>query len=90
LMFWLLTGARYHDISPRDEVEKFDTPLLLIHGEKDTYIQPEMSIELYQRKIRGLRKLWIAPDAEHAEAYDKNPEEYSRQIEIFLQDIHLI
>jgi pimeloyl-ACP methyl ester carboxylesterase len=89
-LIWFITSARLQSISPRDEVEKFDTPLLIIHGQEDTYIKPEMSVELYEHKTRGIRKLWLAPNAGHAESYDKNPEEYARQVQAFLEEIHLI
>jgi uncharacterized protein len=89
-MVWFITGAQFRSISPREEVEKFDTPLLLIHGREDSYIKPEMSIELYERKTQGIRKLWLAPNAEHAESYDQNPEEYVHQVESFLEEIRLI
>jgi len=87
---WLMTGARFQAITPRDEVEKFDTPLLIIHGQEDAYVKPEMSIELYEHKKRGARKLWLAPNAEHAQSYEKHPEEYALKIQTFLQEIQMI
>jgi uncharacterized protein len=89
-IIWLLTGARFDSISPRDAVENFDTPLLLIHGQEDRYVPAEMSSELYERKIRGIRKLWLAPNAKHAQAYPQNPDEYIHQIDMFLEEIQLI
>jgi uncharacterized protein len=88
-IFWLITGARYRDISPRKAVEKFSTPLLLIHGQEDTYVPSRMSRELYQHKTNGIRKLWLVPLAEHAAAYDQDRKEYARQVEEFLKEIRL-
>jgi uncharacterized protein len=88
--FWLQTGARFKSISPRESVTQFDTPLLLIHGQEDRYVPTEMSNELFKFKTQGLCNIWLAPNAQHAQAYPQNPEEYTRQIDLFLEEIQLI
>jgi uncharacterized protein len=90
LFFWLSTGARYQDISPRDVAGRIEAPLLLIHGENDTYVPPEMSIEVYERKAVGYRKLWLAPGSEHAVSLDDHPHEYRQVVKGFLKENHII
>jgi uncharacterized protein len=87
---WLLTSARLGAISPREAVQQFETPLLIIHGQEDRYVPTEMSSELYESKTRGIRKLYIVPNAKHAQSYPQNPEEYARQIEMLLAEVQLL
>jgi len=62
-------------------------PLLMIHGEGDTYIKPEMAKSLFER-ASGLKKLWLVPKAKHNQALHVAGDEYSRTIVEFF-DKHL-
>src|SRR5262249_28372579 len=46
---------------------RLNRPLLMIHGEADTYIRPEMAQALFER-ARGRKELWIVPKAKHNQA----------------------
>ena len=62
-------------------------PLLMIHGDKDTYIRVGMAQSLFAiaRGSKGVdRILWLAPGARHNEALAKHPLEYSRKVLAFL------
>lgn len=62
-------------------------PLLMIHGEGDTYIKPEMAQALFGR-ARGVKDLWIVPKAKHNQALQIAEEEYTRRVAAFF-DTHL-
>jgi hypothetical protein len=63
------------------------TPVLLIHGEKDSYIPPAESAALHDL-ARGPRSLWIAPGAKHNLSVMMHPVEYGGRAVRFL-DEHL-
>jgi len=58
---------------------KLHRPLLMIHGEGDTYIKPEMAQALFDR-ASGEKKLWLVPKAKHNQALHIAGEEYHRQV----------
>lgn len=83
----ILAGWTFEQASPIRAISQVKTPLFLSHGQNDTYILPQMSIDLYNAKTRGIRALYLAPNAGHAEALWKNPVEYDQKLGAFLQDI---
>jgi pimeloyl-ACP methyl ester carboxylesterase len=58
-------------------------PLLMIHGERDTYIGPAIARSLYDH-AREPRELWIVPDAKHNRCRECRPEEYEARIARFV------
>lgn len=73
-----------HRLAPR--------PLMMIHGEGDTYIKPEMAQALFERSQRrqpcGPREFWLVPNAKHNQAIQLVAEEYHRRVLAFF-DAHL-
>ncbi len=61
--------------------------MFFTHGLNDRYILPQMSVDLYNAKSNGIRKLYLAPNAGHAEALWKNPVEYDEKLEEFLNEV---
>jgi dipeptidyl aminopeptidase/acylaminoacyl peptidase len=59
-------------------------PLLMIHGEGDTYIKPEMARTLFA-KARAPKELWMVEGAKHNQALLVAGEEYRRRVLAFFQ-----
>ena len=77
-------GWSFSEASAIDAVRQSPYPMLLIHGDEDTFVPTEMVYRLYQAKPSN-KKLWIAPGAEHASSYLTHPDEYIRQLSDFLK-----
>lgn len=82
-----LTGMTFHKASPIRYISEIETPIFFVHGKDDSYIPPKMSIDMYRVKTKGHRKLYLAPNAGHAESYWNNQIEYDQKMEEFLQEI---
>ena len=85
-----MTGFSITKVSPIRDIAAVMTPIFWAHGENDTYIQPQMSIAMYNAKRQGIKKLFIAPNAGHAEAFWNNQPEYDRQVGEFLDEAGLL
>ena len=59
-------------------------PLLMIHGEADTYIRPEMATALYDRAGSKAKEFWLVPGAKHNQALTVAAGEYARRLTTFL------
>ena len=86
----LLTGMVIKEVSPENSVKEIQAPVLFIHGEKDDFIPPVMAQALFSNKLKGPKKLYLAPDAGHAESYWNNPNKYAEEVVAFLKDNKII
>jgi fermentation-respiration switch protein FrsA (DUF1100 family) len=59
-------------------------PLLMIHGEADTYIKADMARALFTR-ARPPREFWLVPGAKHNQALQIAGEEYRRRVLEFFE-----
>ena len=62
-------------------------PLLMIHGEADTYIKAEMARALFGRAT-GPKEFWVVPGAKHNQSISVAGDEYARRVVAFF-DQHL-
>lgn len=60
-------------------------PVLLIAGERDNYVHPEISQGL-KSDIGDSAEVWIAPKAKHNRAREADPAEFDRRVVEFFQD----
>jgi pimeloyl-ACP methyl ester carboxylesterase len=58
-------------------------PWLMIHGERDAYIPPEIARRLFDYGD-GPKHLWIVPEAKHNKCRDRDPEAYDARLADFL------
>ena len=85
LLTKIRAGYSFEEASAIEQVKKNKLPILYIHGEEDTFVPVEMVHELYEATTSE-KALYLVPEAEHGNAYDKNPELYENKIAKFLTD----
>jgi fermentation-respiration switch protein FrsA (DUF1100 family) len=82
----LRAGFFLGQIKPKEGLPALQMPIFFTHGAEDDFTPAWMSQELFDL-YQGPKKLYLAPGAEHAEAYWSNPQEYARRIGEFLDSI---
>ena len=87
-LLWWRAGYRFHQVEPLRDVGRISPrPILLIHGEKDSMIDPHDARLLYAAAGEP-KELWMVPDADHCGAYFIDRSAYSTKIAAFF-DSHL-
>lgn len=89
LVCYLVTGMKLSDVSPIRAVAGVPTPMLICHGQQDEYVPTQMGIDLQRAKQNGISRIYLAPNAGHAEAFLNNQTEYDQKVGEFLQEIGL-
>ncbi|MFO0849399.1 MAG: acyl-CoA thioester hydrolase/BAAT C-terminal domain-containing protein [Gemmataceae bacterium] len=79
-------GVRY--LSVERAVGRVRVPLLMIHGEADTYIKPDMAVALFKRATGPDKSLWLVEKAKHNQALNVAGAEYHGRLVDFF-DTHL-
>ena len=74
-------GYRFLNLAER--LKDVSTPILFIHGERDTYIKADHARWLH-RIYRGPKQLFVAPKARHNEAVRLHPVDYHRRVAAFV------
>ncbi|MDD6240978.1 MAG: alpha/beta hydrolase [Eubacteriales bacterium] len=81
----LTCGFSYKDVEPIESVRQSKVPLLLIQGDKDTFIPPNHTKEIYEaRKERTT--LHCFPNVDHTDSYHSYPKEYEETEKSFLEE----
>ncbi len=75
---------RIKDVNPVEDVKKIEKPVLFVHGQDDHYVPTKMSKEMYAAK-RGLKEIYIAQGAGHAQSLQVDPEKYEKKVFEFLK-----
>ncbi|WP_223591536.1 alpha/beta hydrolase [Neobacillus bataviensis] len=72
------------NVSPISVIENIKHPVLFIHSQKDDFILPTMTKELFEQK-KGPKMLYLAANGRHAQSFNENPADYARVVDEFLQ-----
>lgn len=82
------SGMSFNKVSPIKDVAESRTPVLFIHGADDDYIPAKMSMDMYKVK-KGVKELYIAEGARHAQSLTVNSREYDNKVGEFINLIKL-
>ena len=77
-------GFGYSDASTLDAMRNCRIPVLFIHGEKDTFVPVQMTLDNYMA-CSAPKELLIVPGAVHAAASLQDPEGYRRTALAFMK-----
>lgn len=70
------------ETSTKKALENNKVPVLFIHGEADTFVNPEHTRVNFTRDVGPKDILWV-PDANHGESLMKSPDKYHQKLEYF-------
>ncbi|WP_338780019.1 alpha/beta fold hydrolase [Metabacillus sp. FJAT-52054] len=83
-------GWGFREISPIRELEQVETPILFIHGKEDRFIPLQMSLDLFRKKKKGKKHLYLVPKAGHAQAFLTDRKKYEERVFHFLKEIEIL
>ena len=78
-----LAGYGMDECNAAREVRKATVPILMIHGDADTFVPVSMCEEIYENVASPKQKL-IVEGAAHAESYYKDTESYEQALDQFI------
>jgi fermentation-respiration switch protein FrsA (DUF1100 family) len=81
----ILFKADFSKVQPAKVVEQMDRPIFFIHGEDDSVISAEETIELHGISDNPEDRIWIVPRAEHVSIYRRLPGVYVDRVSHFFQ-----
>ena len=82
----LFGGFDPDDASPKDALTRAKVPVVFAHGECDSYVPYEMSVQNHQM-CAAEKKLILIPRAEHGIAYIVDKDEYVAKLQSFFSPI---
>lgn len=77
-------GFRLNQCNAAEEVKKARIPILLIHGDKDTFVPHKMCYEIY-KNCAAPKEMLIVHGAGHCESFYKNKELYEKKLTEFFE-----
>lgn len=81
-----LAGYGMDECNAAREVRKATVPILMIHGDADTFVPVSMCEEIYENIASPKQKLIVA-GAAHAESYYKDTESYEQALDQFIASL---
>ncbi|MCH5343595.1 MAG: alpha/beta hydrolase [Acetatifactor sp.] len=81
-----LAGYGMDECNAAREVRKATVPILMIHGDADTFVPVSMCEEIYENIASPKQKL-IVEGAAHAESYYKDTESYEQALDQFIASL---
>lgn len=89
ISYWwhkILTGYDLKTNAAADLISNYKGKLLLIHGEKDTFVPTYMGPEIFAAATCE-KEIFIVPEAEHAMSYTVCPKEYQNRFKNFVETL---
>lgn len=77
---------RLEETSPVEAVKRATLPIILYHGEGDTFVPCDMSREIYSACRSEKKKLITVPKAPHGMAYSQDKEQYLQTLKDFIEE----
>jgi len=81
-------GCSFKDMRPIEALADSSIPVMFIHGEDDTLIDPKNSQDMFNA-AKGYKEIHLIPGAEHALSAIVAPEQYLGYIRSFLDKVLL-
>lgn len=81
---YLRTGFWYSEISPIRVISDIETPVMFIHGKRDSFVPAYMSKQMYACKKKN-KAIYLVARAKHAESFCKNRIGYEQKVDGFLK-----
>ncbi len=89
LLSRILWGAPILPVRPMDNVKSIKAPLLVIHGNQDTYVPIDHFYDI-KAQLQKKDSFYVAEGAKHAESYRSNREKYDEVVRAFLKENNII
>jgi fermentation-respiration switch protein FrsA (DUF1100 family) len=87
-LLWWRAGYHFNQVEPLRDIGRLaPRPILLIHGLKDSVVNPQDAPLLYDAANEP-KELWLLPNAEHCGSYFENRVAYVEKVRAFF-DLHL-
>lgn len=87
-LLWWRAGYRFRQVEPlRDIAHIAPRPILIIHGGRDSIVNPNDAALLYAA-AQEPKELWVLPGADHCGAYFEDRYAYVKRVTDFF-DLHL-
>jgi dipeptidyl aminopeptidase/acylaminoacyl peptidase len=77
-------GISIDEIQPIDKIKNIKVPIFIIGGEDDSRTVLKNTMDLFNAANEP-KELWISPDSEHENIYEKNPLMFESKIKEFLK-----
>jgi uncharacterized protein len=75
----------FTDLSPINNMEVVNTPVLFIHGENDNYPPAKMSKDMFDKKS-GFKNILIVPNASHGQTFTSDEKDYTNAVYKFIDN----
>ena len=84
-LLWWRAGYHFRQVEPlRDIAAISPRPVLIIHGQNDSVVDPRDAQRLYAA-AREPKELWLIPEADHCGAYFADRQAYVAKIDAFFR-----
>ncbi len=76
--------------SPEDAAARIPVPVLVLHGERDTFVPPYMARRIFDALPEGSSRIALFPGAGHCQSMCSDPQRYWDEVFSFIGNLQLI